>query len=118
MRKLFFIAIIIFILGCKSDIDTAIERYFNNSLNDPSSLVIYNKKIVDNNKNISYWVMLDYGAKNGYGGMVRQKEYFYIIGNEVMDVVSEVEFPSARDSYDTNNHVDTISVSADEYKAK
>lgn len=107
-KSLLFIAVLFLFAGCKNNIDVAIDNYFNENLKDPSSLVIYKKEVV-NRYSSSCWVRLDYGARNGFGGMIRETEYFYIIGNEVMMVASEFEFPAMRDRYNPTP-VDTVTV--------
>lgn len=107
-KSILLIAIIFLFAGCKNNIDTAIENYFNENLKDPSSLVVYSKKVVEN-YSTSRWVRLDYGAKNSFGGMIRETEYFYIIGDDVMMVASEFEFPAMRDRYNPTP-VDTVTV--------
>lgn len=47
------------------------KSYFNMTLKDPSSLVIYKEEYVEWEKNKFEWT-LDIGAKNEYGGMVRK----------------------------------------------
>ena len=63
----------------------AYKEYFNKILKDPNSLVIYNEEILKSD-NSSATFILDVGAKNSYGGMVRQSYTIKTVGNSILDV--------------------------------
>lgn len=59
-------------------------EYFNEILKDPSSLVVHKEEIIAKDE-VSATFVLDIGAKNSYGGMVRQYYTIKTIGNSVLD---------------------------------
>lgn len=58
------------------------EAYFNYILKDPNSLVIYNEHYTIEEEVSVVWE-IDYGAKNSYGGMVRDKIKFTTVANTI-----------------------------------
>ena len=86
--KILFASIMItsMLLSCNSgekNAKVAVEKHLKETLRDPNSLEIYSSK-VEKEKEHVYIVTVDYGAKNGFGGMDRTTEKFTVIGNEVM----------------------------------
>lgn len=62
--------------SCKTDIERArnnYKRYFNETLKDPNSLVIYHEEATFDYYKDQYTFKVDYGAKNGYGAMTRSE---------------------------------------------
>lgn len=51
------------------------KKYFHKVLTDPESLKIYEEKYVEIDDHTVQWT-LDYGAKNGFGAMVRKTVTF------------------------------------------
>ena len=52
------------------------KAYFNYTLKDPNSLVIYSERYTLGNDKYEVKWDIDYGAKNSYGGMVRSSIKF------------------------------------------
>ncbi|MGQ1928208.1 hypothetical protein ACQ1R0_03945 [Ornithobacterium rhinotracheale] len=82
MKKLFLLLVIVSfglsLTACNSDITNGRKsymKYFEYTLKDPESLKIYNEK-VDQKGNYTFEFIVDYGAKNGYGGMTRETKRF------------------------------------------
>nr|DAN79736.1 MAG TPA: hypothetical protein [Caudoviricetes sp.] len=63
----------------------AYKEYFNKTLKDPSSLVIHSEEVIAKDESSATFV-LDIGAKNSYGGMVRQTYTIRTIGKGILDV--------------------------------
>lgn len=87
MRKLILILIAaLTLVGCefeKAYIKESREMwkaYFQITLKDPNSLVIYDEKCLDEGYQCVEWE-INYGAKNGFGGMVRETIKFKTIGD-------------------------------------
>ena len=76
MKKLFILLAVIFVtcISCEqSNVRkgrNAYKEYFRENLKDPSSLVIHSERIVSN-KNSKVVFVVDVGAKNSFGGYVR-----------------------------------------------
>lgn len=71
MKKISLLLVtLISFVSCKSD-ETKIKDYFKETANDPSSLVIY--KIEEQPSDVPGEKLygVDYGAKNSFGGMMR-----------------------------------------------
>lgn len=64
---------------------TAYKEYFDKTLKDPSSLVIHSEEVITQDESSATFV-LDIGAKNSYGGMVRQTYTIRTIGKGILDV--------------------------------
>lgn len=77
MKRIFLILIsALALVGCEpSDVSSGRKlwkAYLNKYLKDPSSLVIHNEEYsITNNGHTVEWI-IDYGAKNGFGGMGRE----------------------------------------------
>lgn len=93
-----FIILVLMWSGCpsgssssKKDIDTGnrntsssawdgsvpcVEQYLKNTLRDPQSYKSYKWSEVEKNADGTYQVAHEYGAKNGFGGMVRETKLF------------------------------------------
>ena len=82
MKKVLFIISIVFFVACNSNTSTY-KKYLKNILKDPKSLVIYNE-VVEHRKNGAVYIKVEYGAKNGYGGMGREIYYFKIVNGVVV----------------------------------
>lgn len=57
--------------------------YLKGTLKDPESLKIYKAFTKSSRRNMLESIFIDYGAKNGFGGMVRNFVVLDIYGNEV-----------------------------------
>lgn len=53
--------------------------YFQETLKDPSSFVVYNESFEEESSVVIKW-KVEYGAKNSFGGMVRETVEFTTIG--------------------------------------
>ena len=64
------------------------ERYYRKVLNDPESFKVYSEhyNVVDGTE--VQWT-LDYGAKNGYGAMVRKTVTFTTLGEYYITIDGE-----------------------------
>lgn len=58
----------------------AYEAYFHEVLKDPASFVVYNEQYEVDSTGVRVLWTLDYGAKNSFGGMKREKIEFTTIG--------------------------------------
>jgi len=74
-------------VSCDKNLE-AVKIYLGQTLKDPNSVVIYSKQVVFDNSGVTI-LKVDYGAKNGYGGMVRSTYYFKIIDEVVYDSTEE-----------------------------
>lgn len=84
MRKTALILLAAFTLcACQpksvTDGKRAWTKYFNKVLKDPESFKVYEEKYEVVGEHNVRWT-LDYGAKNSYGAMVRNKVTFYTTG--------------------------------------
>lgn len=85
MRKLLFVLISAFVLvACENgEISKGrklYEMYFEKNLKDPQSFVVYEEKSeIEDNVKVNW--ELEYGARNGFGGMVRERVKFTTIDN-------------------------------------
>lgn len=76
MKKITLLFFLITILSSCGDSSVSRGRklyklYFNKTLKNPKSLVIHSEKYTKENESTVNWV-LDIGAENSYGGMVRK----------------------------------------------
>lgn len=69
----------------------AAKKDLKNYLVDPNSLEVYRTVLEPANAGIEY-LILDYGAKNGFGGMVRDVQVFEFIGNKIVDRITIFEY--------------------------
>lgn len=53
--------------------------YFKEMLRDPSSFVVYKETFSKNGAEVEW--KIEYGAKNGFGGMVKEEAEFSTIGD-------------------------------------
>lgn len=63
----------------------AYKEYFKKTLKDPNSLVIYSEEVVSKDEYSATFVV-DMGAKNSYGGMVRSTYTFETTGPHMINV--------------------------------
>ena len=80
-----------FFTSCKDKKETGAitlcKEYLQKNLQDPESLKIYEVKASSKDEHgVSWEVFLDYGAKNGFGGMNRNTVSFQIIGDAITRV--------------------------------
>lgn len=61
------------------------NKYFNKTLKDPSSFTVYSEECDVIDEHSVRWT-LDYGAKNSYGAMVREKVTFRTINDHIIDI--------------------------------
>ena len=109
MKNLILIIIVIFLFsGCENQViregRASIKSYLHKTLNDPKSLDVLSEKfILSKNKMTVYWT-IDYTAKNRFGGVDRNKEYFITFGKDyVRKLDTEVEFSRYVESDDLVN---------------
>ena len=85
MKKLLFVIISALVLvSCENgEISKGrrlYEMYFEKNLKDPQSFVVYEENFeIEDNVKVNW--KLEYGARNGFGGMVREKVEFSTIDN-------------------------------------
>lgn len=60
----------------------AYQEHFREVLKDPESFTVYSESYTKENKYTVCWT-LDYGARNSFGGMVRETVKFKTCGNEI-----------------------------------
>ena len=91
MRKFIFILLafapVLFFSSCEDE-DVATGRkiyqaYFNKILKDPSSFKVYSEKYTKKSGSTVEWE-LDYGARNSFGGMVREQVEFRTFGDMII----------------------------------
>lgn len=58
------------------------ENYFKERLKDPESFTVYKESYTKLSEHEVEWT-IDYGAKNSFGGMVRETAKFTTVGNSV-----------------------------------
>lgn len=85
MRKVFvFITIAFLLFACESsDVFNGrktYKEYFQKTLKDPNSLIIYSESYEETYYGITW--TLDVGAKNSYGGMIRNTYIIKTIGSQ------------------------------------
>lgn len=91
MKKIILPIIIVLVLGALFSIDyyapvfqgrKAYKEFFRKSLKDPESLKIYSEKY-EKESGSTYTIhwTLDIGARNSYGGMVRETYHIQTIGD-------------------------------------
>jgi len=87
MKKVLFIISIVFLVACNNSTSTY-KKYLKNILKDPESLVIYSE-VVESRKNGAVYMKVEYGARNGYGGMGREIYYFKIVNGVIVKAGEE-----------------------------
>jgi uncharacterized lipoprotein NlpE involved in copper resistance len=92
---LLFISILMFVLiGCDNDVSSgrsAYKKYFRENLKDPASLVIHEEIFKKEGGHTINWTV-DIGAKNSFGGMVRETYEFTTIGGKLIKVNGELYY--------------------------
>lgn len=88
------------LMGCEespvSDGRKAYKEYFNETLKDPSSLIIHKEEVIEQDK-VSATFVLDVGAKNSYGGYLRKHYTIKTVGKKVLKVNDYDERKYAKD---------------------
>ena len=69
----------------------AYERYFNSSLRDPDSFVLYDESYTEYDEDSVVWE-IEYGARNGFGGLNRSKVHIVTIGSTVVSCTQEKDY--------------------------
>lgn len=76
-------------VACESSIVTrgrkAYEKYFQETMLDPRSYILYDETIIDQT-DVEVTFVLDVGGKNSYGGMIRKTYTIKTIGDNVFDI--------------------------------
>lgn len=104
MKKLLLIILFLpFLYSCESSSvykgREAYKKYFYEILKDPNSMEIYNEEVISNDK-VSATFVIDMGAKNGYGGMMRKKYTIKTIGNIVAKVLEyDIRYASSESKH-------------------
>lgn len=65
------------------------QNFIKDNLRDPQSFVAHKSKTVYNKNRNLYVTDLDYGAKNGFGGMVRKRCLIYVKHTAVFDTIAK-----------------------------
>lgn len=90
MNKLFILLLIPMLCSCVPDAvtkgRTAYKDYFSETLKDPTSLVIHKEEVIAKDE-LGATFVLDVGAKNGFGAMVRHTYTIQTIGKSIKDVM-------------------------------
>lgn len=84
--KIFVIVTTIVLSACnhkEKSAKAAVHNYIKKTLRDPNSFEVYNETAEKQNKH-TYLITVDYGAKNGFGGIERTKEKYLVIGGNVV----------------------------------
>lgn len=109
MKKLLLVILVIpFLYSCERGVSKgreAYKKYFYEILKDPNSMEIYKEDVISKDESSATFV-IDIGAKNGYGGMVRKTYTIKTIGNIVAKVLeydiryvsSESKHPEIKDN--------------------
>ena len=85
--------------SCKSEIDKdreIIKDYYQTVLKDPASYQEHSLKLIEKKKEYNKIYELDYGAKNGFGGMVRERVKIEVLGEKVFSVDDNLVFYKQR----------------------
>ena len=85
--------IFILVVGCSSNLKNgrdAYKNYFKDVLKDPKSLIIYKETILENGDDFVKFEV-EYGAKNSFGGYVRNTMYFHTIKGEIVNSGEYIE---------------------------
>lgn len=94
MKYYFIIILALLLASCNGD-KNKIKEHYQNTLRDPESLKIYSIELIEysghNNDNKKYKV--DYGAKNGYGGMDRHTDYIIFYKGVIKEVRNDFDVP-------------------------
>lgn len=101
MKKFVFLSILaLSLIGCEESPVSAgrkaYKEYFNETLKDPSSLIIHKEEVIEQDK-VSATFVLDVGAKNSYGGYVRKHYTIKTVGKKVLKVNDYDERNYAKD---------------------
>jgi len=96
MRKILFL-LLFFAFSCRNSKENAAidlcKEYLGKILKDPSSLKVYNATATTDSEYGTEWnVTLDYGAKNGFGGMDRETMTFRIVDDLILDINGKSNF--------------------------
>ena len=87
MKKYLLLCISLMLLSCEpSYVDIgrdAYEQYFKSTLKDPESFKVYSEKYSEDEGGMKVYWEIDYGAKNSFGGLVREKAKFHTLGKKV-----------------------------------
>jgi hypothetical protein len=128
MRFLLLIALASYLIGCESTGvirgRKAYKEYFKETLKDPESLRIY-KEIIIYSDDVSAKFQVEIGAKNSYGGYVRETFCFHTIGDKVVQSGGATlfdELPVPKSEYEpalkSNKESDISPGEIKEYKYK
>ena len=90
MKKILFTIIGLSALFCMSSCDEAVYKgrkvykaYFDYTLKDPESFKVYSEEQYKSDGYFTVNWVLDYGANNSLGGMVREKATFTTVGTSI-----------------------------------
>ena len=88
MRCILIPILLISLLGCEEQqkekkAKAYLHDHIKKTLRDPASFKVYDEK-VEMDGRYTYILTIDYGAKNGYGGMERRTEKFSVTGDLVL----------------------------------
>ena len=86
MRKILLLLAIITLTSCEdiavSNGRKTYQKYYRDVLKDPESFTVYSEEYKKIDDATVSWT-LDYGAKNSFGGMVREKVKFKTCGSSI-----------------------------------
>ncbi len=72
-------------LSPEEKVKLSVQDFIKKSLRDPESFKVYRIYASKENKD-TFVVLIDYGAKNGFGGMERAYEKYKVVGNLIVKV--------------------------------
>lgn len=110
MKIKYFLLLLIFfsLISCEKQMvrigRSAYKNYFKEILKDPESLKIYNEQVLEQD-DVSVKFKVDIGAKNSYGGYVRETYYVKTLMGRVVEALSEEEYLlKAQNNKNENNY--------------
>ena len=84
MKKLILLFTVLLFAACGNKYEKAIQEHYKSVLKDPESFQVHSIELHSTEDDgLTKLYKLDYGAKNGFGGMVRDTERVTIIGDKV-----------------------------------
>lgn len=91
MKRVIYLLMIICISilpSCDSHVSqgrSAYKKYFNETLKDPSSFIVHSEKFTKEGEYTVNWI-LDIGAKNSFGGYIREAYKIKTVGDKVVSI--------------------------------
>lgn len=84
MKKLILLFTVLLLVSCGNKDEKAIQEHYKSVLKDPESFQVHSMELLSTEDDgLTKLYKLDYGAKNSFGGMVRDTDRVTIIGDKV-----------------------------------